>query len=294
MKCKKARAAIAKRTPEQGRKKMVASNKPAAAPKANQAGPCPQQMDLGERLSHVVRGGRTIKASDPKPIPQPVNEAPNQPQMSATQTAAKPEKTEPKTTTALKAAGGKPKKSATTSAKPVAATQVVANTHPTSSTIEGISDLDNLPLEACVVLIRRLLTSFSFLPKRAARPQNRDILRGRKWQHAPGGRFVVKSCASPARMRTISASRSLNWSILSANTVSICLLIATFLNHGEAFRLANYVCHGTNKPTAGGGKAILVRRGVAHHTVPVLGLTQLETTAIQIVLAGRPVKVLAA
>ena len=48
------------------------------------------------------------------------------------------------------------------------------------------------------------------------------------------------------------------------------------------------------RPTAGGGTAILVRRGITHHPVPVLGLTQLEATAIQIMLAGRPVKVLAA
>ena len=39
VKWKEAMAALAKRTPEQGRKKIVASSKPAAAPKANQAGP---------------------------------------------------------------------------------------------------------------------------------------------------------------------------------------------------------------------------------------------------------------
>ena len=73
-----------------------------------------------------------------------------------------------------------------------------------------------------------------------------------------------------------------------------CLLSETFLNPGQAFRLANYVCHRTDRPTDGGGTAILVRRGVTHHSVPVPGLTQLEATAIQTVLAGRPVKVLAA
>ena len=104
-------------------------------------------MDLGEGWSHVVRGGRTVKASPPKPTPQPVTETPIQPQVTATKKAAKPEKAEPKTTAAPKAAGGKPKKSATTSAKPVAATQVVVNPHPTTSPLEGISDLlDNLPL----------------------------------------------------------------------------------------------------------------------------------------------------
>jgi hypothetical protein len=74
----------------------------------------------------------------------------------------------------------------------------------------------------------------------------------------------------------------------------ICLLSETFINPGEAFWLANYVCHRTDRPTAGAGTAILVRRGIAHHSVPVPGLTQLEATAIQVVLAGRPVKILAA
>ena len=114
--------------------------------------------------------GRIIKVSAPKPIPQPVTETPKQPQVTATKKAAKPEKAEPKTTTAPKAAGSKPNKSATTSPKPVAATQVVANLHPTTSPIEGIYDhLDNLPLDACVELNRWLLTSISSLPKGAAR-----------------------------------------------------------------------------------------------------------------------------
>jgi len=168
---KEAKAALAKRTPEQGRR-MIAQSKPAAAPKANRAEPFAEQMDLGEGWSHVVRGGRIAKASAPKPIPQPVTEAPTQPQVTVTKKAAKPEKAETKTTTAPNAAGGKPKKPATTSPKPVAANQVVANPHPTTSPIEGISDLlDNLPLDSCVELIRRLLTSIPSLPKGAARPR---------------------------------------------------------------------------------------------------------------------------
>jgi len=80
---------------------------------------------------------------------------------------------------------------------------------------------------------------------------------------------------------------------LSQHGVYICLLSETFLNSGQVFRLAKYVCHSTDRPTAG-GTAILVRRGITQHSVPVPGLTQLEATAIQIRLAGRPVKVLAA
>jgi hypothetical protein len=62
---------------------------------------------------------------------------------------------------------------------------------------------------------------------------------------------------------------------LSQNGVDICLLSETFLNPGQAFLLANYVCHRTDRPTAGGDTAILVRRGIIHHSVPVLGLTHL-------------------
>jgi hypothetical protein len=81
---------------------------------------------------------------------------------------------------------------------------------------------------------------------------------------------------------------------LSQHGVVICLLSETFLNPGQAFRLANYVCHRTDRPTAGGGTAILVRRGIVHHSVPVPGLTHLEATAVQVILAGRPMKFLAA
>jgi hypothetical protein len=44
---------------------------------------------------------------------------------------------------------------------------------------------------------------------------------------------------------------------------------------------------------SGGGTAILVRRGIVHHSMPVPGLTYLEATAVQVLLAGRPVKILA-
>jgi len=64
--------------------------------------------------------------------------------------------------------------------------------------------------------------------------------------------------------------------------VDICLLSEKFINHGQALRLANYVCHRTDRPKAGGGTAILVSRGIAHHSVPIPGLTHLEATAIQV------------
>ena len=75
---------------------------------------------------------------------------------------------------------------------------------------------------------------------------------------------------------------------LNQHGVDICLLSETFLNHGQAFRLANYVCHRTDRSTAWGDTAILVRRGIVHHSVPIQGLTSLEATAIQVTMAGKP------
>jgi len=81
---------------------------------------------------------------------------------------------------------------------------------------------------------------------------------------------------------------------LSQHGVDICFLSETFLNYGQAFRLANYVCHRTDRPSAGGGTAILVLCGIVQHSVPVPGLNHLEATAIQVIMAGRPVKMLGA
>jgi len=81
---------------------------------------------------------------------------------------------------------------------------------------------------------------------------------------------------------------------LNQHGVDICLLNEIFLNSGQAFRLANYVCHRTDRPSVEGGTTILVRRGIVHPSVPVPGLTHLEATAIQVIMAGRPLKILAA
>jgi len=81
---------------------------------------------------------------------------------------------------------------------------------------------------------------------------------------------------------------------LSQHGVDICLLSETYLNPGQAFRLANYVCHRTDRPSTGGATAISVRRDIVHHSVPIPGLTHLEATAIQVTLAGKPLLTLAA
>jgi len=89
-------------------------------------------------------------------------------------------------------------------------------------------------------------------------------VRGRIWQHALGGRNGVKPCASD---RVGGRKLELDH-FLSQHGVDICFLSETFLNPGQAFRLANYVCNRTDRPTAGGGIDILIRRGILYHSVP--------------------------
>jgi len=59
---------------------------------------------------------------------------------------------------------------------------------------------------------------------------------------------------------------------LNQHGVHICLLSKKFHSSGDDFRLANYDCQRTDRPTAVGGTAIQVRRGIVHHSVPIRGL----------------------
>ena len=151
-----------------------------AAPKAQRAGPSVEQTDLGEGWNHV-RGGRVVKATttptlNPKPTPQPVTEAPSQLKVTATRKKAGPKKSKPKSPAATKPATGKAKKKAAASVKTAGAKsttpEMVVPNQSCTSQLKEISDLlDHLPIQACVELNSRLLTSISSLPTGAARPR---------------------------------------------------------------------------------------------------------------------------
>jgi hypothetical protein len=76
----------------------------------------------------------------------------------------------------------------------------------------------------------------------AGSPKNRYPICGFIWQCALG-RSGEKPCVSPAGMRMGCAAGSWNWSTFSINVMLICIVSETFLNLGQAFRLASYVCH---------------------------------------------------
>jgi hypothetical protein len=194
--------------------------------------------------------GRVIKATTPLPTPNhpspPVTKAPEQPKVTATGKTAKPQKSDPKTSAAYKPAAGKSKKTAVASVKTTAAKSTTPNlvvpNQSSTSPLEEISDLDHLPLDACAA--DSSASHIHLLPSHRGSPpagcsEDHYRLCGRIWQHALG-RCKPNPCASPATMRTLCAAGSLNWSIFSTTTVSIFLLSETYLNDGQAFRLANY------------------------------------------------------
>jgi hypothetical protein len=73
--------------------------------------------------------------------------------------------------------------------------------------------------------------------------------------------------------------------ILTQHGVDVCLLNETHLDPRQVFRFANYVCFRIDRSTKGGGRAVLVRR--------VPRLRHLDATAIELKLAGKPIKILA-
>jgi len=82
---------------------------------------------------------------------QPFTEAPEKPIVTVTRETAGPQKPELKSTAAPKRACGKSKKKAAASVKTAAATpSLVVSTQSPTSPLEEISDLDHLPLHACV------------------------------------------------------------------------------------------------------------------------------------------------
>ena len=147
-------------------------------------------------------------------------------------------------------------------------------------------------------LTRRLLTSLPTLPSGPAR--SRAVVKIVIL-------FVAEMAARPRRTKWTKALLFTCWNadgvhgrkqeldhFLGQHGIDICLLNKTHLRSGEVFRLTYYVCHRNDRLTEGGGAAILVRRVIDHHNVPVQGLQHLDLTAIHVMFASKPAKILAA
>ena len=105
-----------------------------------------------------------------------------------------------------------------------------------------------------------------------------------------GGKALRFACRNEERLRGRKVELE---HFVNQYGVYICFLSETFLNPGQVVQFVNYVCHRTDRLTAGCGTAVLVRRGIVHKSVSVPDLTHLEANAIQVILAGKPEKILA-
>jgi hypothetical protein len=152
--------------------------------KNSEPGPLPSRWNWARGAITSSEGaccqGHYPNTSYSKSPSQPVTEASEQAEVTATRKTARPQKSEPKITAAPKPAAGKSKKKAaasvkTAAAKPTTPKLAVPNQSSTSPLEENSDLLDHLPIHACVELTCRLLTSMSALPTGAGRP--RDVLK---------------------------------------------------------------------------------------------------------------------
>jgi len=129
-------------------------------------------MDLEEGWNHVVRVERVVKATttpsqNQNPSPQPVTDVPQQPKVTSTRKRASPSLLQP-----LSWLLGRPRRKQPRVSKPRPLNTISYLGVPTQSStspLEEISDLDRLPLQACVEVTLRLFTSIS-LPTGVPRP----------------------------------------------------------------------------------------------------------------------------
>jgi len=126
----------------------------------------------------------------------------------------------------------------------------------------------------------------------AANPKERYPIRRRIWQHALGRRSgrtaQLLACwdADGVRGRKYELGHFLNQHGVNNYLLNITLI------QNNPFGLS-IVFHRTGRLTVRDGTAILVRRGILYHSGPAPGLTLMEATAIQVMLAGKPVRNLA-
>ena len=178
-----------------------------------------------------------------------------QPKVTATRKRAGTKKAKPKSAADSKATAGKTKKKAAVSVKP-STLELMVPTQSLTSPLEDISDLyDRLHIQACVGLTRRLLTSISSLPQR--QPACELFLRSSSysWQNiAACPRRTVRFkalCLACRNADRVHIEKLELEHFLSQQGVDICLLSETFLKSHQEFRVANYVCYRTDRPTAG-------------------------------------------
>jgi len=297
IKWKEVKAALAKQAPKYVRKSAAKDH--TAAPKAQPAGPSAEQMDVGEGWNHVVRGGRFFKATTTPPqiqIPFFSRSRMSLSSLTWPPPGRRPDirSLSPSLQQPLSRLLGRPRRK-----QP----RVSKSRQPNPQHPIWWSPPEVPPPQS-----RKFLISMAFPSKHAwswlvGSSRQSPPARGLSWRPLFCSRPNI--AARPRRTERCKPLRLACWNadgvrdrklelehFLSQHVVHIFLLSEAFFKRGQAFRLANYVCHRADR-----------QRGQnSHHgppwysppLVPVPGPTHLEGTGIQVILAGRPVKILAA
>ena len=250
--------------------------------KAVRAAPSAEQQSLWGGWNHVVRRGRVVKAT-PTPHPQPTLKPSTAPKEAVwpvpSRRSEKPPSPEPRRPLRRSMQLAQMKRPPLLSSWPRSPLSSSPLSLPCRKSLISITSHS--------VLVWRWLIGFSqHSPPHRGSPspsssENRSPLHSRLWQrgvgrrtgnpcdwHADGVRGRrVRSRSRPARGRHISPQSK------PSGLQTMCATAQT--------------------ETQSGGTAILVRLGIGHYTVPVLGLRNLEATAIHIVLGCRQAKILA-
>jgi hypothetical protein len=128
-----------------------------------------EQKNLGPEWSHVVRGGRVVKPTTPSQ-PEPTFKSAAAPKKGKASASRKEVTADQPAVAAPQQAPMKKKAMTGKSSTPPKKPNPASIPPPNQSPIEEISDLlDNLPVNACVELTRRLLTAVPNLPLGTAR-----------------------------------------------------------------------------------------------------------------------------
>lgn len=75
--------------------------------------------------------------------------------------------------------------------------------------------------------------------------------------------------------------------------IDICMVSETMLKPGVKATVPNYKCYRKDRPTAGGGVAIYIKRGIPHHQVYPPVTRELETVAVEVATATGPLTIVA-
>ena len=67
---------------------------------------------------------------------------------------------------------------------------------------------------------------------------------------------------------------------IKTKNIGVAMISETFLNPGSKFSITNFTTYRNDRPTLGGGTAIVVKRGIEHFEAVLPTLNSIEATSM--------------